>query len=67
MPVKPGREHLSVVENNQIALLQQVRKIAKTTVFYSAILSRHPEHARGRSILEWLLGNQFFRKMVIEL
>ena len=67
VPVKPRGEDLGVVENHQITLRQKFGEIAKTAVLNPARFSRKPEHSGCPPVSKWLLGNQFLRKVVIEL
>ena len=47
--------------------MQMSRKILEVIVFYRSGLAIEDEHPRGRAIGERLLGDEFGRKMKIEV
>src|SRR6266567_1258209 len=68
--IKPRREHTGIVEHDQIARPQQVRKLAKLPIFQSITGLRdrfHMQQPRSSTVRQRLLRNQFSRKFVMEI
>ena len=67
MSKKSGREDAAVVQNKHVSVVQMSRKILEEIVFYRADFVIEDEHSRCRAIGERLLGDEFRRKMKIEV
>ncbi len=67
MSEKAGWEDPGVIENKQVLLAQQAGKVPKVEVMEGSGPSIKVQKARSSPIRECLLGNQVFRKMVIEV
>ena len=65
--IKPRREHASVVEYDQIARPQQLRKLAKLTILKRLRTPIHEQQPRPRAIRQRLLRNQLFWKFEMEI
>jgi hypothetical protein len=57
----------AVVEDENIAFVQEVGEVAEETVFEDASAAIELEHARSGSFRRRLLGYQFFGEFVIEI
>ena len=67
MAEKPRRQDTAVVQHQQIIGAEKLRKIPKAAVFPSIAVAIYVQHARVRAIREWMLGNQLFGKVVLEV
>ena len=65
MPVKPGRDHLRIVEDQKIICAQQVRQIVDMTIRQSR--SSHMQKPRRVTRHKRRLGDPGFRKIEIEI
>ncbi|MDQ1188680.1 hypothetical protein QE447_001183 [Stenotrophomonas sp. SORGH_AS282] len=62
-----GRDHPGIVEDQQVAGLQQRRQVAHLAVFERGRRLRHHHQAAGRALGERGLGDQFSGKVVMEV
>ena len=61
------RQHTAVVQHQQIVLTQKLREIAKGAILKAATPAIPMKHSRRRTIGQWLLGDQLFRQVVVEI
>jgi hypothetical protein len=59
----PRRDHTRVVEDQQVARLEQVREIPDGAVFHTAVRVQDQQPARG-AFGEWRLRDQFGRQVI---
>jgi hypothetical protein len=60
-------KYLGVVEDDEIPFAEQVRKLAKYSVANLARRALHMQHTGGSTVLERLLRDEFFGKVVVEV
>ncbi len=70
--IKARWKHASVVEDHQVARVQQLRKVAELPIIPAAGVrlprrTVNVQQSRARSVGQRLLRNQFIRKLVIEI
>ena len=67
MPVEPRRKDPGVVQNQQVARSEQIRKLPESPVLPGLGLPVQVEQARSGAIRQRFLGNEFRRQMVMEV
>jgi hypothetical protein len=66
-PEKPGRYDLCIVNHQAVTRPQVLRNILKNSVLYLPCFPIQHHQPRGRTILQGVLGNQFFRQFIIKI
>lgn len=65
--IEASRKNFGVVEDDEVAGSENVRDFAKIAVQERPLLGRKMKQAGGSAIGEGLLGDEFFRKIVVEI
>ena len=61
------RDHPGVVEDKEIALADKACEVGEEEVFDSSGLAVDEHHARGLPLIEWALGNELGRELVVKI
>jgi hypothetical protein len=62
-----GRGDFGIVEDEEVVGAEIGRKISKHAVFDFAGIAVNHHHTRGRSVVEWTAGNEFFGEVIVEI
>src|SRR5579864_376523 len=65
-PVESGRQHARVIENDQIARPEQLRKLPEAEVLDLTGAPRKSQHSRHFPLRKRLLGNPLFWQQIVE-
>ena len=61
------RDHPGVVEDKEIALAHKACEVGEEEVFDPSGLAVDEHHARGLPLIEWVLGNELGRELVVKI
>jgi len=67
MPIKARGENARIVEDQQVPWVKQFRSVAERQITERAGVTIDAQHARACAICEWLLRNQIFGQVIIEV
>ena len=67
MPVKPCRDHAGIVDHKAVSLMKIFQDIRKMSVLYAPVLHGKMKESGRASVLERILGDQLFRKIIIKI
>ena len=65
--IKAGGENASVVQNDNIARAEEIGEIAEVAVEIFAGFALQVQHAGTVAGGKWLLGDEFFRQVEVEV